>query len=195
MNVFRFSFLGVVCIACGPGGGGNDAGSDATSDVAVGSDASSKDASSSDAPSDVATGDGGSCTTQVQAVINGGCTRCWPAALQMCTQGNPDAVLGMLACLTGGHCWDEFDPNTAGPCMQAVTSTYGDSNTTAVQTKLEGLGCSATIVTGSTATATEMSTADRASFATCINAMTTCGTAALQGCLDGTSYDASLCQN
>ncbi len=186
--VFAFA---CACFACGPGSSGDDGGTDATTDATQGTDAAV------DAPSDVTSnGDGGACQAQVQAVIDSGCVRCWPAGRGMCTQGNAAAVEGMLACLTGCcMCWDELDPNTAGPCMQNVITSYGDSNTTAVQNKLQAVSCLSYQVIGFTAIATEMSNADRATFATCVGALTTCDANALQTCLNQTQYNASLCQN
>jgi hypothetical protein len=200
----RFAFFLMTWCACGPnnptgGDGGPDATADTSIDAPKGNDASEDAAPdvASDAGADVVTppSDGGACANQVQAVIDSGCTRCWPADLVMCSKGNAGAVEGMLACLTGGMCWSEFDYNSAGPCMQNVISTYGDSNTTAVSNKLQGLSCSAYLVLGFTALTAEMSSADRATFSTCVNALTTCDQNALQTCLNMTQYNASLCMN
>jgi hypothetical protein len=181
-------------MACGPDKAGNDGGSDASadsaSDVAQGSDSAS-DAASDSAP----LGDGGSCAAQVQASIDAGCARCWPASIAMCSQGNANAELGMLGCLTGGHCWSEFDYNSAGPCLDGVIATYGDANTTAVHDKLTTLACEDFVVRGFTAVATELGDADRATFATCIAALTTCDQTAAGKCLDSTKWNQSLCQN
>ena len=177
-------------MACGPDKGGNDGGTDAAAD-AVSDSATQNDGGSDAAPQ----GDGGSCSAQVQASIDAGCTRCWPASIALCSQGNASAELGMLACLTVGHCWSEFDYNTAGPCIDDVISQYGDANTTAVHDKLAALGCIDYVVRGFTAVATELGSADRASFATCIGALTTCDQTAAGKCLDATKWNQSLCQN
>jgi hypothetical protein len=175
----RIGFGTTLCLllllaACGGGGGGDASGEG-------GADGASS----------------ASCVAQVQAVIDGGCTRCWPAGLVMCTQGNADAVVGMLHCLTNNTCWDEGDYNTAGPCMQQVISTYGDSNVTAVENAINALsGCPSEYALTFTAVAAEMNGADRASFATCIGAITSCADpTAFQSCLNATHYDQSLCQN
>ena len=200
----------VVFAACGPSGGGADGGvdsgadvqvADAASDTSHGSDAGADVVVSQDAAQDVSYGDvyvsPSDCQNQVQAVIDGGCTRCWPADLQMCTLGNPGAVVGMLHCLTNGSCWDEGDYNSAGPCMQNVINEYGDTNVSAVENAIQTLtGCPSEYQLLFTALAAEMSPTDRASFATCIEAITSCSDAnAFQACLDATHYNASLCQN
>lgn len=178
-------------MACGPDKGGNDGGSDAAADVVSDSPQQQKDGGTDSGP----TGDGGSCSAQVQASIDGGCTRCWPASVAMCSQGNAGAELGMLACLTGGKCWSEFDYNTAGPCLDNVIAQYGDANTTAVHDKLTALGCIDYDIRGFTAVATELGDADRATFAACIGALTTCDTTAAGNCLNATKWNQSLCQN
>ena len=115
----------------------------------------------------------------------------------MCTQGNPGAVVGMLKCLTTGSCWDEGDYNTAGPCMQNVINEYADTNVIGVENAIQALsGCPTYYPLLFTALAAEMSTSDRASFATCIEAITSCAdTNAFQACLNATQYNSSLCQN
>jgi hypothetical protein len=182
--------VGLPLVACGPGKSGNDGGADASADSATDAAQSSDSASDSSPP-----GDGGSCASQVQASIDAGCTRCWPASIAMCSQGNADAELGMLACLTVGHCWSEFDYNTAGPCLDSVIAQYGDASTTAVHDKLAALGCVDYFTRGMTAVAAELGTADRATLATCIGALTTCDQTAAGACLDKTKWNQSLCQN
>jgi len=178
-------------MACGPDKSGSDGGSDAAADVVSDSSQQQKDGGSDAAP----TGDGGSCASQVQASIDAGCTRCWPASIAMCSQGNANAELGMLACLTGGKCWSEFDYNTAGPCLDGVIAQYGDANTTAVHDKLTTLGCIDYDIRGFTAVATELGDADRATFAACIGGLTSCDETAAGNCLDATKWNQSLCQN
>jgi hypothetical protein len=194
-------------LACGPGNGGADGGTDAANDV-MQSDASSQDVVTSDTGSDAgkdvmtndAGGDANDCVNQVSAVIDAGCTRCWPADLVECTEGNPGAVVGMLHCLAGASmCWDEGDYNTAGPCMQTVIDTYGDSNVTAIGNAINALpGCPSEYELLFTAVAAEMSNADRATFATCIEAISPdagCAEAPFDACLGMTHWNASLCQN
>jgi hypothetical protein len=203
MDVMKpFLILGLlgVASACSPGGGGADGGSDAAQkgdtgapDAATDAAAdTAADAPASDAGGDSAAVDAGACQAQVDAVIDGGCTRCWPAARAMCTDGNAAALEGMLACLTGGKCWSEFDYNTAGPCMDNVISQYGDANTTAVHGSATALGCNDWQVRGITAIATELSNVDRAAFATCIAALSTC---TFDSCIAATHWNPALCQN
>lgn len=178
--------LGLACAACGDDNGKTDGGGDGGGDAAAD-----------------ATAEGGSlsaqCLSEVDAVIDGGCTRCWPAGRAMCDQGNPGALLGMLHCLTNDTCWDEGDPNTAGPCMQNVIGTYGDANVAAIATATQSLGCSSDFVLLWSAVATEMSDADRKTFAACIEQISfdggSCVEAPFDACLAQTHYDATLCQN
>ena len=83
------------------------------------------------------------CASAIDAVLAGGsCTRCWPATRALCTQGRPDVVEGITACLTAnGVCWDLFDPNTAGPCMQGIIDANADAQVKSVQAKRTSLGC------------------------------------------------------
>lgn len=169
----------VLCVGCG---GTERAGGPPTQDSGTAGDAGTTQ-----------------CVSEVSAVIDGGCTRCWPAARVMCTKGNPAAVLGMLHCLTNNTCWDEGDPNSAGPCMQNVINTYGDSNVTAVNDTLKALGCTPDGILAGVAFATEMSPSDRKTFATCLAQIApdagACVGNALPACLAKTAYNASLCQN
>jgi hypothetical protein len=142
----------------------------------------------------------GSCTSDIDAVLaRGDCTRCWPATRALCTQGRPNVVQGMTACLTGTFngtpvCWDFGDPNTAGPCVQYVIDMNADDRVRAVQAKLTSLGCNHyVLLLGSVAAM--MSDADRVKVAGCASALTTCDGTAIVACLSGTAFDATLCKN
>ena len=77
-------------------------------------------------------------------------------------------VEGITACLTAnGVCWDLLNPNTAGPCMQAIIDANADAQVKSVQAKRTSLGCPSWDVFGSGALAAMMSDGDRVKLATC----------------------------
>ena len=135
------------------------------------------------------------CTAKIDVVLAGGCTRCWPATRALCTLGRSSVVDGMTACLTTNACWDLFDPNTAGPCMQPIIDANADAQVNAVQSKLTSLACPSWDILGSSALVAMMSDPDRLKFATCVSALTTCDSNALGQCTSGTAFDESLCKN
>jgi hypothetical protein len=194
-SLLPFSLL-VLAVACGPttsnSDGGPDASADGSSDANNGSDSAAMDSGKDATPSD---GGKNACTDAIDALPQG-CTRCYPAYRVLCTQGRPDPILGYVQCLTKpGMCWDLGDPNTAGPCVQAVIDQYSDANVKAVQDKMTMLGCQSywKLVVGGIAAA--MTDADRATFANCVKNLTDCQDMNIEACFAGTAFNPMLCMN
>jgi len=215
----RFAWIACVCpllMACGGNdastpdasgvdGGGNDG---ATTDVPVDAPADGATDVAVDAPADAATDvastcDGGKPT--LSGDVDGGaacrnaidatqCLRCWPAWRDFCAV-RPNVVTGLLACLVidPNACWDLFDPNTAGPCMQTVIDAENSADVNSVQSRIQTLGGTARQIVGFGAIAAMLPDAQRTAFAACVNAASSETEA--EGCIMcATSVDESKCQ-
>jgi hypothetical protein len=140
------------------------------------------------------------CEEQIDVVLAADCTRCWPAARELCDGGNAEAVLGMAECLTGpNRCWSEFDHNSAGECMAAVIDEHKNETVEQIQMVAGLIGCSEQDALGLAAVAVELGSADQKKLLNCVGKfssdMACKNPQVIESCLAETSYALDLCKN